>query len=104
MKTLFQIACIGWQAWTPAGFITDSLYFEYRIALKHSARSFPLLFGSKPVSDFMEFPVGNPEFDMLNDLTIVVTDSLGDKSSTTIDVTVCIVVYASYMYPLRVRR
>ena len=88
MQTLFRIACLGWKEWTPNGFITDTLYFEYRIALKNVERSFPLLFGSQPVSELMEFPVGNPEFSMMNDLTIIVVDSLGDSNIATIDVTV----------------
>ena len=88
MQTLFRISCLGWQEWTPEGYVAGTIYFEYRIALKHHARSFPLLFGYEPVSEFIEFPVGNPEYDLLNDLIITVIDTLGDTSYTKVDVKV----------------
>ena len=85
MTTQFKISCLNWKEWRDFG---DGLYYEYRIAQKGSRRSFPLLFGATSVSDYMEFPVGNPEQNMLNELSVSVVDSLGDKSLFLMDVRV----------------
>ena len=84
-ETLFKIKCAQWKQWQAE---ESHLSYEYRIRQKGVERSFLLFFSNEPISEPLVFPVGNPAYNFLGEVVIVVIDHIGDGRKFILPVTV----------------
>ena len=86
-KTEFKVRCYGWKEWnsTLGG---AGLKYEYRIRQAGNLRSLLFYYGTDAKSNAVVFPVGNFEKKFLNEVVLVIFDSIDDGWEKILNVSV----------------